>query len=237
MYERKEAGDYIWIIPLIAACLAVIAIFTPTAHFGLGDVTWDWWMWNLTMLDVYGYEPVTLFISEVDFIIPSVITTIAVIFSAINLIILSITAKRRKLDTKNFELRSVLSAVLSMGIMIYYSIAMGSAFYDGVIIEGVPFPPGIHFWFEFNPSFGIFLPFISAILSFIGLGLFRKQINVIKYKMDPNTGYVPYSKTVPNTGYIPYAKQLGSVNFCPECGKKVLHTGVKFCTNCGFNLK
>jgi len=237
MYERKEAGDYIWIIPLIAACLALIAIFTPTAHFGSGGVTWDWWMWNLTVLGVVGYPPVTLFISELDFIIPSVITTIAVILSAINLIILSITAKRRKLDTKNFELRSVLSAVLSMGIMIYYSIAMGSAFYDGVTIEGVPFPPGFHFWFEFNPSFGIFLPFISAILSFIGLGLFRKQMNVIKYKMDPNTGYLPYSKTVPNTGYIPYAKQMGSVNFCPECGKKVLHTGVKFCTNCGFNLK
>ena len=40
----------------------------------------------------------------------------------------------------------------------------------------------------------------------------------------------------PNTGYVPYKKQMGSVNFCPECGKKILHTGVKFCTNCGFKI-
>ena len=55
--------------------------------------------------------------------------------------------------------------------------------------------------------------------------------------MDPNTGYVPYSKKVPTTGYVPYSKQMGSINFCPECGKKVLRNGVKFCTNCGFSLK
>ena len=228
MYERKEAKGYIWIIPLIAACLAIIAIFAPTAHFGSGGVTWDWWMWNLTALGVIGYETVILFVSEVDFIIPSVITTIAVLLSAINLIILSITTKKRKLNTKNFELRSVISAVLSIGIIIYYSIAMGSAFYDGVTIEGVAFPPGFHFWVEFNPNFGIILPIVSAILSFVGVGLFRKQSNRKDYIVQP--------KMETANNYVPYSKQMGSLNFCPECGHKILRTGVKFCTNCGFKF-
>ncbi len=228
MYERKETSDYIWVFPLIAACLALIAIFTPTAHFGSGGVTWNWWMWNFTSLGVIGYEPVTLFITEIDFIIPSIITTSAILLSAVNLFILFITTKRRKLNTKNFELRSIISAVLSIGIIIFYCFAMGSAFYDGVTIEGVPFPPGFHFWIEFTPSFGIFLPFVSGILSFVGVGLFRKCKNrkdyIIPHKMDTTTGYVPYSK------------KMGSLNFCPECGYKVLHTGVKFCTNCGFKF-
>jgi paraquat-inducible protein B len=41
MYERKETKGYIWIIPLIAACLATIAILFPTAKFSSGGVTWD----------------------------------------------------------------------------------------------------------------------------------------------------------------------------------------------------
>jgi len=50
MYVRKETEDHIWIIPLIAGLLAIIAIFTPTASFSSGGATWNWWMWNLTVL-------------------------------------------------------------------------------------------------------------------------------------------------------------------------------------------
>jgi len=229
MYERKETKGYIWIIPLIAACLATIAILFPTAKFSSGGVTWDWWMWNFTTMGMVGYEPLSLFVSVVDFIIISIITTSVVLLSAVNLFILSIKTKKRNLNTKNFILMSIISAVLLICIMIYYIIAMGIAFYKGFTIEGVPFPPGIRFWNSFNPGFGLFLPFISAILSFVGVGLFKSFSNrkddIIKYKMDATTGYVPYSK------------QMRSINFCPECGKKILHAGVKFCTNCGFNLK
>jgi ribosomal protein L32 len=180
-------------------------------------------------MGVFGYESLSLFVSVADFIIISIITTSVVLLSAVNLFILSIKTKMRNLNTKNFILMSIISAVLLICIMIYYIIAMGTAFYKGFTLDGVPFPPGIRFWIAFNPGFGLFLPFISAILSFVGVGLFKsyskRKDEIIKYKMDATTGYVPY------------AKQMRSINFCPECGKKILHTGVKFCTNCGFNLK
>ena len=228
MYQTKETEDRIWIIPLIAGICAVIAILTPTAHFGSGGVTWDWWMWNFTTLGVFGYPPVSLFVPELDFIIPSIITTSVMLLSTANLFVLSITTRKKILYTKNFVLKSIISAVLSIGIMIYYAFAMASAFSDGLMIEGVLFPPGFHFWFEFSPSFGIILPFISAILSFVGVGLFQRysnrKVDFIPPRMDTVKKYVPVSKP------------MGARNFCPECGHKILRADTNFCTNCGFKL-
>jgi hypothetical protein len=228
MYKKKETRDYIWVIPLVAGILAIIAILTPTASFGYGGVTWDWWMWDFTMMGVTGYDSVSLFISEVDFIIPSIITTSAVLLSAVNLFILSITTRKRNLNKKNFELMSIISAVLSIGIMIYYIISMDIAFYNGLTVDGTTFPAGYHFWDAFNASFGIFLPFISAIISFIGVGVFRyyskRKEDIVPPKMD----------TVRE--YVPIAKPMGHLNFCPECGYKILQADMNFCTSCGFKF-
>ena len=228
MYKKKETRDYIWVIPLVAGILAIIAILTPTASFGYGGVTWDWWMWNFTMMGVTGYDSVSLFISEVDFIIPSIITTSAVLLSAVNLFILSITTRKRNLNKKNFELMSIISAVLSIGIMIYYIIAVDNAFYDGLTIDGTTFPAGYHFWDAFNLGFGVILLFVSTGLSFVGVGVFRyyskRKDDIVPPKMDTIKGYVPVSKT------------MGSLNFCPECGHKILQADMNFCTSCGFKF-
>ena len=228
MYKKKETRDYIWVIPLVAGFFAIIAILSPTAYFSSMGVTWNWWMWDLTTMGVVGYNSISLFISEVDFIIPSIITTSAVLLSVVNLLILASTTKKRNLNTKDFELMSIISAVLSIGIMIYYIIAMDIAFYDGLIIEGTIFPAGYHFWDTFNPGFGIFSLFISAALSFIGVGVFRyyskRKVDIIPPKMD----------TIPE--YIPVSKTMGSLKYCSECGYKLLLTDTNFCTNCGFKF-
>jgi len=228
MYKKKETRDYIWVIPLVAGFFAIIAILSPTAYFSSMGVTWNWWMWDLTTMGVVGYNSISLFISEVDFIIPSIITTSAVLLSVVNLLILASTTKKRNLNTKDFELMSIISAVLSIGIMIYYIIAMDIAFYDGLIIEGTIFPAGYHFWDAFNPGFGIFSLFISAALSFIGVGVFRyyskRKEDIIPPKMD----------TIPE--YITVSKTMGNLKYCPECGYKLLLADANFCTNCGFKF-
>jgi len=228
MYKKTEIRDYIWVIPLNAGFFAIFAILFPTAHFRIMILTWDWWMWNFTTMGVVGYSSVSLFISEVDFIIPSIITTSAVLLSAVNLVILSIRTKKRNLNTKYFELMSIISAVLSIGVMIYYIIAMDIAFYDGLTIEGSIFPAGYHFWDAFQPGLGIFLPFISAILSFIGVGVFRycskRKEDIVPPNMDPIKENIPVSKT------------MGNLNYCPECGYKILQANASFCTNCGFKF-
>ena len=235
MYKRKDSSDYLWLFPLFAAIIANIAILTPTAHFGSGGTTWDWWMWAFTSLGVSGYYPVSVFVFELDLIILSIITTSVMVLSVINLIIFSVSSRKKKSKMNNFTVRAVLSGLLLMIIMIYYAIAMGLAFFDGVLIEGVPFPPGFHFWFEFRPSFGIILPFISAILLFVGAGMFRRYSNEGFSRVQPSTGYrVDYGppKSDIATRYIP----SGARNFCPECGQKILRPDTNFCTNCGFRL-
>ncbi|TES95078.1 MAG: zinc ribbon domain-containing protein [Promethearchaeota archaeon] len=228
MYKKKETRDNVWLIPLIAGIFVVLAILTPTAYFSYMGVTWNWWMWNLTTLGVAGYDSVSLFISDVDFIIPSIITTGVVLLSAVNLLILFSSTRKRNLDTKNFGLRSIISAVLSIGIMIYYIIAMDIAFYDGLTVEDTTFTAGYHFWDAFNPGFGIILLFLSAVLSFVGVGVFqyysKRKEDIVPLRMDTGKDYIPVSKT------------MGSLNFCPECGFKNLLIDAKFCTNCGFKF-
>ena len=237
MYKKTEIKDYSWVIPLIAGILAIISILTPTAYFSYGGVTWNWWMWDITTMGAFGYETVSIFISEMDFIILSIITTGAVLLIAVNLFIFSSTTKKRKLNTKNFEIMSVINAVSSIGIMIYYIVAIDIAFYDGLTIEGTIFPAGYHFWEVFNASFGIIFPFISATLSFIGIGVFRYYSKRKDYIIPPKIGTInefiqPKMDAVKE--YAPVSKMMGSLNFCPECGNKLLIADAKFCTNCGF---
>ena len=237
MYKKTETINYNWVFPLIAGILAIIAILTPTAYFSYGGVTWSWWMWDLTTMGMVGYDSINTFISEMDFIIPSIITTSAVLLSAVNLFILSSTTRKRNLNTKNYELMSVISAVLSIGIMIYYIAVMDIAFYDGLIIEGTIFSAGYHFWDVFNAGLGIILPFISATISFIGVGVFRYYSKRKDYILQPKISTI-IEYTTPKIGtineYVPVSKTMGSPNFCPECGNKIIHADAKFCTNCGF---
>lgn len=228
MYKKTETRDYIWVIPLVAGFLAIIAILSPTAYFSYEGVTWLWWMWDFMSVDAIGYNSISLFISDGDFIILSIITTSAVLLSAVNLLILSIKTRRRNFNTKGFNLMSIISAVLSIGIMIYYIIALDIAFNDGMTIEGTTYPAVYLFWDIFNPGFGIILPFMSATLSFIGVGVFRYYLkqkeDFIPPKMDPIKEYLPLSKT------------MGKLNFCPECGYKILLADANFCISCGFKF-
>jgi len=207
MYKKKEREVYIWIFPLIAGILVILAILTPTAYFSYMGVTWNWWMWNLTTLGVIGYDSVSLFITDTDFITHSIVSTGVTLLSAVNLLILFISTRKRNLDTKKFGLKLIISAVLSIGIMIYYMIAMDIAliamdiaFYGGLTIEDTTFTAGYHFWDVFNPGFGIIALFLSAVLSFIGVGLFqyysKRKDAIVPQRMDIIPEYTPVSKTL-----------------------------------------
>ena len=228
MNEKKETRDNIWLIPLIAGILVLLAILTPTAYFSYMGVTWNWWMWNFTMIDVTGYESVSLFISDGDIIIVSIITTCAILLSVVNLLILANTTQKRGLNTKDFELMSIISAVLSIGIMLYYMIAMDIALFDGVTIDGTPFSEGYRFWELFNPSFGIILPFISATLSFFGAGVFRYYSSRKEDIVPPQTDTVKE--------FVPVYKKTGTLNYCPECGEKLPRADANFCVKCGYKF-
>ena len=228
MYKKKETRDNIWIIPLIAGIFVLLAILTPTAYFSYMGVTWNWWMWNFTMIGVTGYDSVSLFISDPNFLILSIVTTGVALLSMVNLLVLFSSTRKRNLDTKKFGLRSIISAVLSIGVIIYYMMAMDIAFYGGLTVGDTTFSAGYHYWDAFNPGFGLVSLFLSAALSVIGIVVFqyysKRKEDIIPPRMDTIPEYVPVSKT------------MGSLKYCPECGNKNLLIDAKFCMNCGFKF-
>ena len=255
MYRRSERGDFIWVFPLLAGFCATIAILTPTASYSMMGVSWSWWMWDYSLMTYLGYPPVSFFVNELDFIIPSIITTIAILLCAVNLFTLAGTSRKNRLDTNGFVVISLLSALLSIGVMIYYAFSVAFAFNDGLTVKTSTFPPGYHFWSEFTPSFGLILPYVSAIFSFIGLGLFRhysKQRGIIvpRKTVTPSESYIvppKYEISPPKYEVLrpkyEVAKKpatvsvtTGALNFCPECGHKLERSDINFCTKCGFKL-
>ncbi|MFX0074898.1 MAG: hypothetical protein ACFE96_05615 [Candidatus Hermodarchaeota archaeon] len=174
IHKRKEKGKYIWILPLISGFFSLFSILTPTAIISLGTTIWAWWMWDFTTVVVFGNPPINAFLRELDFLIPSLVTTGAMLFCTVNLFILS--GSTRKSDTKYFIFWSIFSAVLSIGMMVYYAFSMASAFEDGIWNKTFTFPSGYHFWNMFYPGPGIYCALISAILGFVGIGLFIKSL-------------------------------------------------------------
>lgn len=220
-FRETRKKDYSWVLPLIGGILTIIGILLPTAYFSYSGTSWSWWVWNLTVLGVSGYGSESVFISEIDFVIPSMITSITISLSAINLLILSYKTKETGLNKRDFLLWSLLSSGATIGVMIYYISAMHIAFFDGLIIEGEIFPAGYSFWQVFSPGFGVILPFISAILAVIGVVVFL-------YSLKQKETMVEH--------YNPVSIPIGTLNYCPQCGFKLLKPDLNFCTNCGFKL-
>lgn len=232
--KNTRNKNYSWLFPLIGGISTLIGMVLPTATFSYSGVSWSWWMWNLTVMSVYGYGSVSTYPSEFDFVLPSMITTVVISLSAVILLILSYKTKKTELSKKGFLIGSILSAAITIGGLIFYSSSMQNAFIDGVTIEGEVFPAGYIFWDVFSPNLGIILPVIGAILAIIGAAVHfssLKQRENIVYQYPPIPTEIP-SKIPTDVGIV-----KGTFNFCPECGNKLLSSDFSYCTNCGFKLK
>ncbi|TFG23660.1 MAG: hypothetical protein EU533_02955 [Promethearchaeota archaeon] len=233
--KNTRKKNYSWIFPLIGGILTLIGMVSPTATFSYSGVNWSWWMWNLTVMSVIGYGSVSTYPSEIDFILPSMITTVAISLSLVMLLIFSYKTKKREISKKGFILGTFPSAAITIGVLIYYANAMQIAFIDGVTIEGEVFPAGYIFWDVFSPSFGIILPVLGAILAIIGVGVhlsFLKQREIIGEQYI----YTPIPTEIPRKIPIEIGTPKITFNFCPECGNKLLNPDFSYCTNCGFKL-
>lgn len=224
MGERK---DYIWMAPLIGGILSLIAFFTPAAGVQAGFEYFRVWMWGLISFQIYDpfwdvYERQTLFTPNPDIYIPSLICSISIFICALVLIITSASyPKRMKYNKENPTIWLGFSLPI-LGFTIAWIVIMefvGSS------------SSGPSFWSFMIPGFGVIGLFIGVILSLIGYGIARMHLKRKKEITKASTKDIPSSISEEK---VPVQITL---QFCPNCGNKILAEYQKFCINCGFKFE
>ena len=162
-----------WTFPIIISIIIIISILTPTAYYQTSGVKANWWIWDYVYIASSGYETVNEFISGLDFIIPSLISTILLTFSIILNLFLANKLRRHKFKVDNFQIISIINIILLSTTPVYYMLALEIALYDGVLLGDYIFPEGTHFWTQFNLGFGIIGLFLNAGLIFLILIIYR----------------------------------------------------------------
>jgi hypothetical protein len=159
-----------WVLPLVSGILLFITVLTPFACYVEYGHNGFWWMWDFISTS-YGTVIEYNFIFDLDLIIPSIITTTMIVFCAINLFILARKTKLGGSNFRNYSIRSIISALLSVGVMIYFIFSITWNFQ--------------YIWHYYDVSFGVILPFVSAALSLLEIGVYRYLSNKKESSLAP----------------------------------------------------
>lgn len=230
----------IWLIPLVAGIIALIAVVTPAVSMNLlGMLTASLWFWGLYIYDYTGFFSGTDFIMDPLVLIPSLVTTILITLSGVLLISAAARLKRDsdKLGcVRNFSVISgALTLIAEILWLVMVPLFFPMAYYWDAVLTGFPYT----FWtwnmgfFNYplhSAGFGIIGGFIAAAIAFIAAG-------VASYFSKERPMKIPEKKEViPVTKEAPLAKGP-ELKFCPECGAEIEDPDIKFCGKCGFEFK
>ena len=95
------------------------------------------------------------------------------------------------------------------------------------LIQSLP----ISFWDFANPGFGVIGMFFGAVFAITGYALSKYNT---KYRGE--TVFLPRVEVPMKLPSTPI-DSASAINFCPQCGQKILTEAQGFCTNCGGELK
>ena len=233
---------YIWAIALTAGILTLISFFTPALYIDTLQVEEHFWMWGLHYGSIPGYGSDTSLIPleepskyMVPIFLSGIIPAILIFFSSIVLIAMANSIRTGRKDLKIAENKLIGWGFTLIVASVIYIIGIDITMKD--LFEYILYDPWDPYyaipdvWDIYEPGFAIIGPFIGAALAIIA-GVASKTI---KPREEP-IRIAEIKDFITKTAPAP-APTIGQINFCPECGQKLIQKGSKFCVNCGFELK
>jgi hypothetical protein len=239
----------IFVLPLIAGILVIIAIFTPATYLTYSGTRDFLWLWGLYILDA-GATHVRGFLGEI--IHPSYTCSILIGTGGIILIVYAIKLRLGRKEFKNMRDISIFAALLILAGEILWLILIPLLFPTESFL-GLYIPGDILSFWRFNyigntplhyVGFAIIGGFIAVGLSFISIGVthhYAKEDLITIPKREPIA--IPEKVRVPEK--MPEAEEIilptktvkaitsSGLNYCPACGKKIEVPSANFCTDCG----
>ncbi|MFX1468623.1 MAG: zinc ribbon domain-containing protein, partial [Promethearchaeota archaeon] len=221
--------DYTWAVSLIGGILALIAFFTPAVSIEAYDGSIYLWIWGLISYEIYNeyyeiYDSDTTFIDNPDVLIPSIVCSIFLVLCILILIGTSLNYRSRIKEGIGNPNPWLVSSLLIIAFTIAWIIAMD--------ISWEVYPD---FWDYFDPNFGVIGPFLGSGLAIVGFIAAK-----VSQKQKREVIFVPKAISSPAAKAEPYSTLLMDptikINFCPECGQKLISETQRFCMNCGFKF-
>ena len=233
--------EYIWVIPIVGAIIAFIAIAFPAAVSTsldsemMGPAPWDIEMWLSGHFE-FGSESGS--ISDLNDLfsgllkLPEAAFTICIIGVVIGAIITVISGvigfreRSGKSDSRLGDYRKHIT-LLGGGLMVLFSLIFiiwleaDASLFSGETIDIVV----DEYYFQFMPGFGVIGPIIGGVLCITSA--FMGPIQT-KERIIPETPRQPRVTAQPQV--TAQAEPTSEARFCPQCGTEVPGD---FCPDCG----
>lgn len=216
-----EIKNYIWIAILFGGILTLLSIFTPVSYFthlyewmwgfgyhDSGDSGSHFYFWLLN-------EPSQI---NIPWWLLDFLTALIIFICSLVLIIMGSRIWIGSINTEDKEKKLVIIGILLIIAPIIYVIdyyIFENIYYDyfGIVGDFKLWTGG-----DSYPGFAFIGPFIGGALVIISV--------IASKKIKPR-------EVITKTSMIAKRSQL---NYCPECGQKLLSKEGKFCTSCRFEI-
>jgi UDP-N-acetylmuramyl pentapeptide phosphotransferase/UDP-N-acetylglucosamine-1-phosphate transferase len=197
--------------PLIGGIVIIVSLLIPAAYyefkFGTMYMYVYIWMWGLVYIDS-NTGTITRFHSDALFLVPSLVCSAVICYSAIKLII-----SANQIDLPDVDIHKHKDMWRNMGILCiivpFIWVGWTGAYFS-------------EFWDFFSPGLGLFGIVIGGIIAIIG-----SQMR--------ETVYYPQQSQQPQQQPItqhPSQVQMRLVKYCSKCGQQ-LERPANFCRICG----
>jgi len=157
--RRKEAKNLIWLIPLAAGILGIIAIATPSATLNFLSLSYSIWLFGFSFIEATGFLFIidTIFQAFPILILFSLIAFVLILIAVAKLLNSALSIKRGQ-EEKDFSKKCIIGGILLIVAPIIF------------IIGGVTVDIGgvFGFWNLFDIGIGLIFSFISGGLGIIG---------------------------------------------------------------------